>query len=31
MVVSGLVNCGWGYNEIKEFVTDNTRKLIAVA
>lgn len=31
MVISGLVNCGWGYNEIKEFVTDNTRKLIAVA
>lgn len=31
MVVSGLVNCGWGYNDIKEFVTANTRKLIIAA
>lgn len=29
MVVSGLVDCGWGYDEIKEFVTSGTRKLIA--
>lgn len=28
-VVSGLVDCGWGYDEIKEFVKDGTRKLIA--
>lgn len=29
MVVSGLVDCGWGYDDIKEFVTSRTRKLIA--
>lgn len=29
MVVSGLVDCGWGYEEIKGFVTDQSRKLIA--
>ena len=29
MVVSGLVNCGWGYNEIKSFITNDSRKLIA--
>lgn len=29
MVVGGLVNCGWGYNEIKEFVTSQSKKLIA--
>lgn len=28
MVVSGLVDCGWGYDDIKEFVTNSTRKLI---
>lgn len=29
MVVSGLVNCGWGYDDIKNFVMNPTRKLIA--
>lgn len=29
MVVSGLVSCGWGYDEIKAFITSDTRKLIA--
>lgn len=29
MVVSGLVDCGWGYDEVKDFVTNGTRKLIA--
>lgn len=29
MVISGLVNCGWGYNEIKDFVLSGTRKLLA--
>lgn len=31
MVVSGLVDCGWGYNEIKEFITNTERKLIVAA
>jgi len=30
MIVSGLVNCGWGYDEIKGFITNQSRKLIAV-
>ena len=29
MVVSGLVNCGWGYGEIKGFITNQPKKLIA--
>lgn len=29
MIVSGLVNCGWGYNEIKHFITSSTLKLTA--
>jgi Rha family phage regulatory protein len=29
MVVSGLVDCGWGYDEIKSFITNKERKLIA--
>lgn len=29
MVVSGLVDCGWGYDEVRDFVTSGTRKLIA--
>ena len=29
MIVSGLVNCGWGYDEIKNFITNDSRKLIA--
>ena len=29
MIVSGLVNCGWGYDDIKSFITDSSRKLIS--
>lgn len=29
MIVSGLVKCGWGYDEIKGFITNDSRKLIA--
>lgn len=29
MIISGLVNCGWGYNGIKEFITNPAKKLIA--
>lgn len=29
MVVSGLVDCGWGYDDIKAFVMNGARKLIA--
>lgn len=29
MIVSGLVNCGWGYDEIKSFITNSSRKLIS--
>lgn len=29
MVVSGLVDCGWGYDDIKEFIENSARKLIA--
>lgn len=29
MIVSGLVNCGWGYDQVKQFVTNPTTKLIA--
>lgn len=29
MVVSGLVNCGWGYGGIKEFIINQPKKLIA--
>lgn len=28
MVVSGLVNCGWGYDEIKDFIINQPKKLI---
>ena len=28
MVVSGLVNCGWGYNEIKEFIANVNKNLL---
>lgn len=31
MVVSGLVDCGWGYNEIKAFIMNTERKLIVAA
>lgn len=29
MIVSGLVNCGWGYEQIKDFVLHQNLKLIA--
>lgn len=29
MVVSGLVDCGWGYDEIKAFISNKAIKLIA--
>lgn len=29
MVVSGLVNCGWGFDDIKEFINNPTKKLLA--
>lgn len=28
MIVSGLVNCGWGYDDIKSFITNPTKKLL---
>lgn len=27
-LVSGLVDCGWGYDEVKEFVLNDSRKLL---
>lgn len=30
MLISSLINCGWGYEEIKEFITNQSQKLIAV-
>lgn len=29
MIVSGLVNCGWGYDEVKNFIMNPARRLIA--
>lgn len=29
MIVSGLVDCGWGYDDVKDFITSSTRKLMA--
>lgn len=29
MIVSGLVDCGWGYDEVKELIFNQTKKLIA--
>ena len=29
MIASGLVNCGWGYDEVKDFITNQANKLIA--
>lgn len=29
MVVSGFMDCGWGYDDVKDFITNSTRKLIA--
>ena len=31
MLVSGLIDCGWGYNEIKEFIKTESKKMIEVA
>lgn len=28
MLVSSLINCGWGYGEIKEFVQNKAVKMI---
>lgn len=28
ILISSLINCGWGYSEIKEFVQNNARKMI---
>lgn len=30
MIVSGLVNCGWGYEQIKGFILDQNLKLLSV-
>ena len=29
MLVSSLINCGWGYQQIKEFVQSEATKMIA--
>lgn len=29
MIVGGLVECGWGYDDVKNFIINSTRKLIA--
>lgn len=29
MVVSGLVDCGWGYDDVKDFISNSTKKLLA--
>ena len=29
MIVSGLVNYGWGYEQIKEFVMNQNLKMLA--
>lgn len=29
MIVGGLVDCGWGYDDVKDFITNSTKKLIA--
>lgn len=29
MIVSGLVKCGWGYNDIKSFLLNEERKLLS--
>lgn len=28
MIASGLVNCGWGYDEVKDFITGKAKRLI---
>lgn len=30
MLVSSLINCGWGYEQIKSFISENSMKQIAV-
>lgn len=29
MLVSSLINCGWGYNQIKGFIQENSTKMLA--
>lgn len=29
MVIGGLVDCGWGFNEVKDFISTGSRKLIS--
>ena len=29
MLVSSLINCGWGYNQIKGFIQENSAKMLA--
>lgn len=29
MIISGLVNCGWGYDDIKNFITNPAKQLLA--
>lgn len=31
MLVSSLINCGWGYNEVKEFIKTESKKMIETA
>lgn len=31
MLVSSLINCGWGYNEIKEFIKTESKKMLETA
>lgn len=31
MLVSSLINCGWGYNEIKEFLKTESKKMLETA
>ena len=31
MLVSGLIDCGWGYGEIKEFIKTESKKMIETA
>ncbi len=29
MLVSSLISCGWGYDQIKVFIQENSAKMIA--
>lgn len=31
MLVSSLINCGWGYNEVKEFIKTESKKMLETA